>query len=159
MFVFGVILGTALGLLSIVAFRSSIPAPSSYYYPRIILGEIVSGAILAILIGVAMGCYAGIAHRTIRKPHFFKFALLIVATIVSLVVVQQPFHIVTLSELGIPLGDLISWAFRYPLDGLILFGTIAKHMVIGLTSIYVAGKYLREASERFLESTGQQADP
>lgn len=160
MLFFGLILGLALGMLTIVAFRSSIPAPPPYYYQRIMLGEVVNGAILGLLIGLAMASYAGIVHRSIHKPPHFRFAMLIVATIASLAVVQRPFHIVSLGEFGIPLVDWVIWALRDadPVLIALFFATIAKHIAIGLISLHVASRYLSEASAQFMKSTGQQLE-
>lgn len=155
---FGALLGASLGLLTIIAFDSTIPAPKSYYHPRIILGGVKDGVLLAGLAGIAMALYAAAAHRTIHKPAHFRFAMLIVATIVSLVVVQQPFHIVTLIEIGIPLFDWDLWAQRYAdsvFIPLLFAATIAKHVAIGLMSLYVANRYLREGTAQFLKSTEQ----
>ena len=154
MLVFGAVLGLVQALLTIFAFEGSIPEPRSYFIPQIIKGGVFEGAILGALIGLAMALYAGIVHRTIQKPHLFKFALLIVATMVSFVVVQQPFHIVTWIELGIPLD---TW-FRQFSDSVLtplFFATIAKHAAIGMMSLYTAGRYLSEASAQYMKSTGQ----
>ena len=122
------------------------------------LGEVINGAILGVLIGLAMAFYAGIVHRSIHKPSHFRFAMLIVATIASLAVVQRPFHIVPLTEFGMPLVDWVLWALRDADPVLIplFFATIAKHVAIGLMSLYVASRYLREASAQFMKSTGQR---
>ena len=112
------------------------------------------GFAVAGLAGIAMALYAGIVHRYVQKPAHFRFAMLIVATIVSLAVVQHPFHIVTLSEFGIPLVDWVLWALRGADPVLIplFFATIAKHIAIGLMSLYAASRYLRDASESFSNS-------
>ncbi len=153
--VFGLILGLALGLFIIVAFESKFPGPISYYYQQIMLGEVANGVVLGGLIGLAMAVYTGIVHRTIQKPHLFKFALLIVATIVSFAVVQQPFHIVTFIELGIS-PDTWFWALSDSVLASLFFAIIAKHVAIGLMSLYAAGRYLREASAQTMKSTGQE---
>ena len=152
---FGAVLGAALGLLTIIAFESRLPEPKSYFQPRIILGGVMDGLILGGLVGIAMALYAAVAHRTIHKPARFRFAMLIVAMIVSLAVVQQPFHIVFFAELGT--ASWLDWVLRYADPGMIavFVGTIAKHVGIGMLSLLVAGKYLREASARYMKSTGQ----
>ena len=154
---FGAVLGAALGLLTIFAFESTLPAPKSYFQPRIILGGVMNGLILGSLVGIAMALYAAVAHRSIHKPAHFRFAMLIVATIVSLAVVQQPFHIVTLSEIGLSLGDWLTWGLleANSLGIALPVGTIAKHTAIGMMSLFVAGKYLREASAQYMKSAGQ----
>ena len=159
MAVFGAILGASLGLLTLIAFESTVPEPRSYYHPRIIFGGVTDGILLGALTGFAMAIYAAVAHRTIHKPSLFRFAFLIVATIVSLLVVQQPFHVVTLSEFGIPLRDWVHWALAVadPVYILLLAATIAKHVAIGLMSLYAAGKYMREASAQYMKSTGQRS--
>ena len=155
MLVFGAVLGLVQALLRIIAFEGSIPEPRSYFLPQIIKGGVFEGAVLGALIGLAMALYAGIFHRTIQKPHVFKFGLLIVATIVSFVVVQQPFHIVTWIELGIPLDTWLRQYFDSVLT-LLFFATIAKHLAIGLMSLYAASRYLSEASTQFMKSTGEE---
>ena len=155
MLVFGTVLGLVQSLLRIFAFEGSIPEPRSYFIPQIIKGGVYEGAILGALIGLAMALYAGIVHRSIQNPHLFKFALLIVATIVSFVVVQQPFHIVTWIQLGIPLD---TW-FRHFSDSVLtpmFVATIANHVAIGLMCLYAASRYLSEASTQFMKSTGQE---
>ncbi len=154
---FGAVLGAALGLLTILAFESTLPAPKSYFQPRIILGGVMNGLILSGLVGVAMALYAAVAHRTIRKPARFRFAMLIVAMIVSLAVVQPPFDIVYLRAFGLSLADWVFWVLLEAKFGIIavLVGTIAKHVGLGLMSLFVAGKYLREASALYMKSTGQ----
>lgn len=151
---FGAVLGAALGLLLIIAFESTLPETESIY-PQIILSYAVHGLILGGLVGVAMALYAAVAHRSIHKPAHFRFAMLIVATIVSLAVVQQPFHIVFFAELGT--ASWLNWVIRYADPGMIamLVGTIAKHVAIGMMSLFVAGKYLREASAQYMKSPGQ----
>lgn len=158
MTLFGVILGAALGLLTVFLFESTIPAPKSLYHRQLILNGIMEGALLAGLAGVAMAFYAAVAHRAIHKPSHFRFAMLIIATIVSLAVVQQPFHIVTLSEFGLSLSEWTHALTRGPVLPALLLGTIAKHIAIGMMSAYVAGNYIRETSERFMKATGQGAD-
>lgn len=154
MVIFGALLGASLGLVTVFAFESTIPAPKSQYHPQIILGGVKDGVLLAGLVGTAMALYAGIVHRTVQKPAHFRFAMLIVATIVSLAVVQPPFHIVTLNEFGIPLIDWVVWALREAdLVMIALFvATIAKHVAIGLMSLYAASHYLRDASASFMKS-------
>ena len=151
---FGALLGASLGLVTLIAFESKVPAPKSHYQLQIVLGGVKDGVALAGLAGIAMALYAGIVHRTVQKPAYFRFALLIVATIASLVVVQHPFHIVTLSEFGIPLVDWVLWALREADPVLIplFFATIAKHVAIGAMSLYAASRYLRDASESFSKS-------
>lgn len=151
---FGALLGASLGLVTLVAFESTVPAPKSDSHPQIILGGVKDGVLLTSLAGLAMALYAGIVHRTVQKPVYFRFALLIVATIVSLVVVQHPFHIVTLSEFGIPLVDWVVWALREADPVLIplFIATIAKHVAIGSMSLYAASRYLRDASASFSKS-------
>ncbi len=157
MLIFGLILGAALGLLTIVAFGSTFYAPKSFYYQQAMQGEVINGAILGALIGLALAMYSCVAHRTIHKPHLFKFALLIVATIVTLAVEQGPFHIMVFAELGTELPNFLDWMLRSENFGMIavFVGTIAKHVAVGLMSLYVAGRYLREASAQYLKSTGQ----
>jgi len=155
---FGVVSGVALSLLLIVAFQSTIPVPKSHYHPQIVLGGVQDGVLLGGLAGIAMALYAALAHRSIRKPSHFRFAMLIVATIVSLVVIQQPFHIMTIIEIGTFVGDWISWTLSDPSIGLILFGAIGKHIAIGAMSMYVADRYLREATERLPKSTEKRAE-
>lgn len=154
MVVFGALLGASLGLVTVIAFQSTIPAPKSHYHPQIIVGAVEDGVLLAGLAGIAMALYAGIVHRYVHKPAHFRFALLIVATIVSLAVVQYPFHIMTLSEFGIPLIDGVLWALREGNSAMIaLFAaTIVKHTAIGWMSLYAASRYLRDASESFSKS-------
>lgn len=151
---FGALMGALLGLVSLIAFESTVPAPKSDSHPQIILGGVKDGVVLTSLVGIAMALYAGIAHRTVQKPAYFRFAMLIVATIVSFAVVQHPFHIVTLSEFGVPLVDWVLWALREADPVLIpLFvATIAKHVAIGAMSLYAASRYLRDASASFSKS-------
>ena len=112
MVAFGALLGASLGLVTVVAFESTVPEPKSQYQLQIVLGGVKDGVLLAGLAGIAMASYAGIVHRTVHKPAHFRFAMLIVATIVTLVVVQHPFHIVSLSEFGIRLVDWVPWALQ-----------------------------------------------
>lgn len=156
MVVFGAVLGLSLGSLLILALDSTLPLPRAFYHRVIITELFVDGVILGGLIGVAMALYAAVAHRRIHKPLHFRFAMLIVSTIVTLAVVQKPFHIMimTSSELGV---EGFAWALQYA-DSVLLtlyFGTIAKHVAIGLMSLFVAGRYLREASAQFMNSPGQ----
>ena len=154
MVAFGALLGASLGLVTVVAFESTVPEPKSQYQLQIVLGGVKDGVVLAGLAGIAMASYAGIVHRTVHKPAHFRFAMLIVATIVTLVVVQHPFHIVSLSEFGIRLVDWVPWALREADPVLIplFFATIAKHVAIGLMSLYAASRYLRDASASFSKS-------
>ena len=158
MTVFGAILGALFGIPTLIAFESVLPAPRSYYIPRIAIGVVTDGILLGALTGIAMALYAAVAHRSIHRPSLFRFAMLIVATTVSIAVVQQPFHIVTLTEFGIPLRDWLHAATTDESLGTLLLGTIAKHTAIGLMSLYLARKYMRENAERFLKATGQQAE-
>lgn len=154
---FGAILGATLGVLTIFAFEARLPAPKSYVQPRIILGGLTDGLILGGMVGVVMALYAAVAHRTIHKPARFRFAMLIVALIVSLAVVQPPFDTVYLREFGLSPADWFSLALGEESTVLIAlyFGTIAKHVAIGLMSLFVASHYLREASAQYMKSTGQ----
>ena len=154
MVAFGALLGASLGLVTVVAFESTVPAPKSQYQLQIVLGGVKDGVVLTGLAGIAMALYAGIVHRTVHKTAHFRFAMLIVATIVSFAVVQHPFHIVSLSEFGIPLVDWLLWALREADPVLIplFFATIAKHVAIGLMSLYAASRYLRDASRSFSKS-------
>lgn len=151
---FGALLGASLGLVTLIAFASTVPAPKSHYQLQIILSGVKDGVALAGLAGIAMALYAGIIHRTVHKPAHFRFAMLIVATIVSFAVVQHPFHIVTLSEFGIPLAEWVLWAFREADPVLIplFIATIAKHIAIGLMSLYTTSRYIRDASSSFSKS-------
>jgi hypothetical protein len=151
MLVFGVVLGLALGLVTIVAFDFSISEPRAYFNPVAI---VLDGAILGTLVGVALALYAGVVHRVSHKEHNFKFAFVIVATIGSLAIVQEPFHITVFGATGIRL----SWALTDSLLRSFLVVIIAKHAAIGLMSLYVAGRYLREAGAQFMRSTGQTSD-
>ena len=156
MTIFGVILGAALGLLTFVSFGPTFHrAPTIFYNHHSVLDEVVGGAILGAMTGIALAFYAGVAHRTIHKPRLFKFAFLIIAMIVSLAVVRGLFHIVTLSEIGIPLGAWISSALTYSVTAALFFGTVAKHVATGLMGLYVANKYMGEASEHFKIASGQ----
>ncbi len=147
----GAILGLLLGLVTIFAFDWSIPLPRSYFHPQIIKGNVFDGAVLGALIGIALALYAGVLHRASHKPHYFKFAFVIVATIGSLAIVQEPFHIVTIAEFGLDW----SWALFNTTLGLVLIVTVVKHVAVGLASLFVAGCYLHEVSARLMRSNGQ----
>ncbi len=153
MLVFGAVLGLLLGLLTKFAFDSTIPAPRSFYLPQIIKGGVFDGVILGALIGIALALYAGVLHRTSHKPHLFKFAFVIIATIGSLAIVQQPFHIGTLAEIGFDW----SWALLDSVLRTIIIVTVLKHVAFGLASLFVASRYLHEVSAHLMRSKAQLA--
>ena len=122
------------------------------------------GRLSGALTGLAMALYAGVDRWTIRKLAHFRFALFIVAAIVSVLYVGGSFHITYLRGYGMSLFGLIARVannpamMTEPIPALTLAGAIAKYVIIGFMSLYVASNYLREAAEQSRNSNGQQAE-
>ncbi len=113
------------------------------------------GLLLGLALGIPTVVYAGILHRNIYKPALFRFAVVIIGLTASLLLVQMPFHLsYLLDELG-PLSDWIDFVRYEPWMALFFILTVAKHVVIGLMSLYAAGRYIDDATESFLKS-GEQ---
>ncbi len=163
MTVVSTILSVLLGLLWVYVVESEKPKPThTVLILRFLDKEGTHGLLSGALTGLAMALYAGVDRWTIRKLAHFRLALLIVAAIGSVLYVGGSFHITYLRGYGMSLFGLIARVannpatITEPMTALTLFGTIAKYVTIGFTSLYVAGNYWREALQQFLK---QKAEP
>lgn len=151
--VFGLLMGSVEFLL-----KTQLPwfgYPAASLFPADGLPALKEGLTLGLALGISFAVYAGLLHRTVVKPVLFRFALVILGTAVSLLLVQPPFHLsFLLDELG-AFSELIRFASYEPWMALLLLLSVAKHVAIGLMSLYAAGRYIRDASASYLKSREQ----
>jgi len=153
--------GVLLSLLKVYIIESEKTEPTpTIFIEQFLEREISHGVQTGVLTGVALAFYAGVDRWTIRKLAHFRIGLLIVAAMVSFLNVGGSFHITHLAPDGSSLFKLIVMTIKHPVlitqpyTILMLFGTIAKYAAIGLTVLYVAGGYWREASAHLQMSVG-----
>jgi hypothetical protein len=153
MTVFGLVLGSVEFIL-----KTQLPwfgYPAASMFPADGLLALKDNLTLGLALGIPMAVYAGLLHRTIVKPVLFRFALVILGTTVSLMLVQPPFHLsFLLDKLG-AFSGLISFASYEPWMALLLVLTFAKHVAIGLMSLYAASRYLQDGMASYLKSREQ----
>jgi len=153
--VFGLVLGAVEFLL-----KTQLPwfgYPAASMFPANANGALAlrDSLTLGLALGIALAVYAGLLHRTIVKPVLFRFALLILGTIVSLLLVQPPLHLPYLLNELASIDQLIAYASYEPWMALLLVLTFAKHAVIGLMSLYAADRYMRDGRASYLKSREQ----
>ena len=143
-----------LSLLWVYVVESEKPEPThTVMIMRFLEKEINHGALSGILTGLAMALYAAVDRWTIRKLARFRLALLIVAAIASVLYIGGSFHIAKLQLFGVSLFEAIAIMANHPMriteptTAVMIFGTIAKYVAVGVTTLYVAGNYWREASQ------------
>ena len=146
-------------MILVVESEKSEPTPS-IFIQQFLEREIYHGVQTGVLTGLAMALYASVDRWTIRRLVHFRIGLLIAAAIVSFLYVGGSFHFTHLAPDGSSLFKLIVMTIKHPVlitqpyNILVLFGTIAKYAAIGLTILYVAGRYWREASAHLQMSVG-----
>ena len=142
-----------LSLLYVYVNEADKPEPTpTVFITQFLEKEIGHGVLSGVLTGLAMALYAGVDRWTIQKLARFRLALFAVAAVVSVLYVGGSFHIAHLKLYGVSLFELIAMAVKHPViiaeptTAMLIWGTIAKYLAIGFMSVYVAGKYWREAS-------------
>ena len=151
-----------LSLLMVLIIESEKTEPTpTIFIEQFLEREINHGVQTGVLTGLAMALYAIVDRWTIRRLAHFRIGLLIAAAIVSFLYVGGSFHITHLAPDGSSLFKLIVMTIKHPvlitkpLTILVLFGTIAKYLAIGLTVLYVASGYWREASAHLQMFVGE----
>ena len=129
--------------------------PPSGDYATGLTTTVKEGLLLGLGLGIALAVYAGLLHRHTYKPVLFRFALVIVGMTVSLLLVQPPFHLSYLLDFIDSPSDLLDLARFDPWIALFIMLSFAKHVAIGMMSLYAAGRYLGDASASFLNSREQ----
>lgn len=153
MTVFGLLLGALEFMLKTQLPWFGYPAESFFFVDG--LPALKDSLTLGLALGIPFVVYAGVLHRTVVKQAMFRFALVILGTVESLLLVQPPFHLsFLLDELG-AFSGLIRFASYEPWMALLLLLSVAKHVAIGLMSLYAAGRYLRDASASYQKSREQ----
>ena len=106
---------------------------------------IVEGAYWGSTVGIAMVLVTAVLYRRVRKPLLYRFAMVIVATAVT--IATQP----------IPLSDFIIMTERYPNGGIWLLAYLARTILIIMISQMVASVYAAEAARRNPEKAYAEA--
>ncbi|MCY3779691.1 MAG: hypothetical protein OXG78_05230 [Chloroflexi bacterium] len=150
---FGLVLGSVEFML-----KTQLPwfgYPAGSLFPLDGLSALKDSLTLGLALGIGLAVYAGLLHRTVYKPILFRFACVILGVMVSLLLVQPPFHLsFLLDELG-TFGSLIRFASYEPWIALLLLLTVAKHVAIGMTSLFAASRYLRDGTASHQASYAQ----
>ena len=151
-----------LSLLWVYVVESEKPEPTrTVMILRFLEKEINHGALSGILTGLAMALYAAVDRWTIQKLTRFRVALLAVAAIVSLLYIGGSFHIAYVQLFGASLFKAIAIVAKHPTEiaepttAVMIFGTIAKYVAVGFTTLYVAGNYWREVTEQKVKPAEQ----
>ena len=111
----------------------------------IIQHAIIEGAYWGSTVGIAMALVTAVLYRRIRKPLLYRFAMVIVATAVT--IATQP----------ISLSDFIIITERFPNGGIWLLAYLARIILIILISQIVASTYAAEVARRKPEKTYAEA--
>ena len=134
------------------------------YISQLLEREISHGLLAGVFTGLAMALYAAVDRWTIRRLARFRVALLAVAAIVSLLYIGGSFHIAYVQLFGASLIEAIAIVAKHPTEiaepttAVMIFGTIAKYVAVGFTTLYVAGNYWREVTVQKVKPDEQNAD-
>ncbi len=94
------------------------------------------GAYWGVTVGIAMALFTAVLYRRIRKPTLYVFAMVIVATAVT--IATQP----------ISLPAFIQMTERLPNGGIWLIAYLARSLLMIIASLVVAKIYAAQAARR-----------
>ena len=115
-------------------------APDSYL-DRIMWHAVKEGAYWGVTLGISMALFTVVLYRRVRKPTLYIFAMVILATVVT--IATQP----------ISLPAFIQMTEQLPIGGIWLFAYLARSALMIIASFIVAKMYVAQAARRKLKRT------
>ncbi len=145
---FGLVLGAVMGLLIIALFGVDFFAPAGILYIQLMQSELLTGALLGSVTGLAMALYAGLLHRQVHRPQLFRYALAIVALAASLILVEPPVRLNFLLDDIAAMPGLFDYIGYDASFGIALLASVGKHALFALVACFCASRYLAETAPR-----------